>query len=166
VILPISGEDIAALSRPLAEERDAFHRFLSILREEHDALIAGHIDPLLKLAQQKTDQFVALGRLSAIRNQVLATQGLPPDMEGIDGWLARHGSTPEGGNIARIWRELLETAATARRINQENGALIEVKLHHNQKALQILQAAADQMRVYGPSGQPLASTGGRKLGEA
>ena len=166
MILPISGKDIAALSKPLAEEQDAFHRFLGILHEEHDALIAGHIDPLLKLAQQKTEQFIALGQLSAIRNQALAAQGLPPDIEGIDGWLARHGNTPEGGDIARIWQELLETAATARRINQENGALIEVKLHHNQKALQVLQTAADQMRVYGPSGQPLAPTGGRKLGEA
>ncbi len=166
MILSISAADTTTLSVLLAKERDIFRQFLAVLHEEHNALIAGHIDLLLKLAQQKTDQFVSLGRLSTIRDQMLATQGLPPGEDGIDSWLARHKNPLEEETVASTWRELLEIATTAHQINQENGALIEVKLRHNQKALHILQTAADQMRGYGPSGQPIASTGGRKLGEA
>ncbi|MDP2808775.1 MAG: flagellar export chaperone FlgN [Rhodocyclaceae bacterium] len=57
-----------------------------------------------------------------------------------------------------------ELAAEARSLNETNGKLIALRMQHNQQALAVLMAAADQAITYGPDGQQRGGGGGRSLG--
>jgi flagella synthesis protein FlgN len=61
---------------------------------------------------------------------------------------------------------LRDLAEEARGLNEANGKLIALRLQHNQKALNVLLAAAQSAATYGPDGQQQASLGGRILGSA
>lgn len=153
---------IAELVAALAAERDAFVKFFELLKNEEMALAEGRIDDLPALAQAKTDMFVALSRLAETRNALLARLGVEKDAKGMDAWLTRNGHAPEAGHVRQSWQQLLDAARQAKSLNEANGAMIEVKLQHNQQALAVLRAAANQLTLYGPDGQHLAVGSGRR----
>ena len=153
---------LAELAAALGAERDAFVKFLELLRNEEAALAEGRIDDLPAIAQAKTETFIALSRLAECRDALLARLGVGGEAKAVDAWLERNASQPEAEGARTAWRQLLEAARQAKSLNEANGAMIEVKMQHNQQALAVLRAAARQMTLYGPDGQHLAVGGGRR----
>lgn len=156
----MAGISPAEFLTNLSRERDGFGHFLDILKSEQEALVNGEIDKLTKIAQHKSTKVLELAQLADARNRFLAENGLPADQPGVTSWLARSGAPEEA---TQVWDELIALARTARHINETNGAMIQLKLQHNQQALAVLMSAANQATLYGPDGQHLSGGSGRHL---
>lgn len=157
------GEASEFIANLLVEHR-AFDEFVELLQSEQEALQRGDVDRLVSLAQLKSNKVVALAQIEDQRNRKLAASGFKPDLAGMGTWLKQHAGDFPGAE--KTWTELLSKARQAQMLNQSNGILIEQKLRHNQQALAILQAAANQASTYGPDGQTHAGKrGGRPLGK-
>jgi flagellar biosynthesis/type III secretory pathway chaperone len=154
------------LSALLEGEREAWDAFCRLLEEEQAALAADDPDRLLALAQRKSAQVVHLSELAKARNAELRQATGLADQEGIAAFCRRH-EMPGAGTVESTWQALLAAARAAHRLNAENGALIHARLQHNQQALAVLLASADQVaQFYGPDGQAVTGTPGRPLGKA
>ena len=130
-----------SVAAPLREEFEALQAFVGLLRREQALLTEGNIEALPLLTAEKSALAGRLGQLSGDRERAAPT----PGMEG--------------------WQSLVDLAAEARALNETNGKLIALRMQHNQRALAILMAAADQDVVYGPDGQQRMGSG-RSFGSA
>lgn len=147
----------------LTLERQAFKEFCELLQTEQETLLKGDVDRLVTLAQVKSDKVVSLNRMAENRSRYLASQSYSANQHGMDDWLkARPGRVSQVGDT---WHELLELVKQAQQLNQSNGILIQQKLRHNQQALVVLQAAANQASLYGPDGQTQTARTSRPLGK-
>jgi flagella synthesis protein FlgN len=151
--------DIAGL---LSQELRALESFIALLGREQALLAAGTGEGLTALAADKSQAALELGQLAAARDQELARMHLPTGRAGMDAWTL----TDAGTASQAKWDRLLALAAEARALNESNGRVIALQLKHNQQALAVLMAAADQTATYGPDGQPRPGAGGRSLGSA
>lgn len=155
------------LPRLLADELDALRAFVALLEQEQESLVAGQVDALLGLIEQKSVLATRLGDCSTRREAALGQMGLPAGRAGMEAWLA---SAPPAAESRQQWNELLPLAATARELNELNGKLIGTRLQHNQQALTALLGAAEQAMTYGPDGHTQlgggGSGGGRSRGSA
>jgi flagella synthesis protein FlgN len=154
------------LARSLETELAGFRDFVQALQTEQEALIQGNVDSLIELARLKSEKVVFLSQLAERRNRFLGAQGANPENGGMMNWLHQQKTGQTVQHLAETWKQLLEQAEIARQLNQINGTLIESRLRHNQQALVVLQAAANQsVGLYGPDGQTHASGLGRPLGK-
>ncbi|WP_268987171.1 flagella synthesis protein FlgN [Pseudothauera lacus] len=134
--------------------------FVALLDREEALLVAGDVDALVSLAKDKTDLYHTLQRLHDARALLLGRNGLDSSAdsivracEGMPAALAR-------------WQEVIELARQARERNSVNGKLLIERMQHNQRALAILQSAADRPPLYDAAGNTRPSGGGRILGSA
>jgi len=152
----------AATSGPLDVEVAALESFVAVLRREQDLLAAGDTERLLALIEEKTALANRLGALAQARETHLVRAGLNAGREGMESWLARHGTLAQRST----WDKLLKLATEARALNETNGRLIGLHMRHNQQAFAALMSATDRAMTYGPDGQQTAGLGGRILGKA
>ncbi len=152
----------AAASGPLDVEVAALESFVALLRREQDLLAAGDTERLLSLIEDKNALANRLAALAQAREAHLGRGGFPAGREGMEGWLARHGTPAQRAT----WAALLKLAAEARALNETNGKLIGLHMRHNQQAFAALMSATDRAMTYGPDGQQTAGLGGRILGKA
>jgi len=162
----LGGGSQEAFVQALRTELEAFQKFHDLLQSEQSALVSGNLEDLLGLAQRKSAQVALLGRMADGRNRHLQSATGLIDQAGVTAWEARY--DPDGRSGAgRAWGELLALARSAKRLNEENGALINMKLQHNQQALAVLHGVATQTtNLYGPDGQAYNASLGRPLGKA
>lgn len=145
----------------LNEEIALLRRFVGLLEEEQQALIAGANEPLAKFAQDKGELVLQLDQMDRILSAEQAAAGYPSGKEGVEAWLAE--SNPQQRNI---WETFLELARAAKATNELNGRIITERLSGNQQAIQILIAEANKPATYGPKGQAFPLGVGRTLGSA
>ena len=153
--------DSPSLDQILSEETRELRAFLLLLDREQQALLDGPVDQLLPIAQEKNQTASRLNALALRRIEWLAAQGFGTGREAVAAWLGR---LAQNAPPRVAWQTLLELAIRARRLNEENGALIRTRMQHNQQALAVLLAASDQATLYGPDGHTLAGPGKRHLG--
>ena len=157
---------MATAAEPLLEnlvgrELRRVQAFLAVLRQEKSLLEAANTEPLAALAEEKTRLAVELSQLCQAREAELTRLGLIPGKSGMNVWCESTNAASRGN-----WQRLLGAAGEAKALNDTNGKLIALRLQHNQRALAVLTAAADQAATYGPDGQQRLSSGGRSLGSA
>lgn len=145
--------DRQTFTRTLIAERDAFARFLAVLKAESASLIKGDVEELVRIASVKTEHVEELNLLTQRRQRLLAESGFPADRVGMSEWLVVHASR-DTEQLSSLWRSLLSDAAEARAMNEKNGVLIASRLRFNQAALAALQGAMRQAPLYGPDGAP------------
>lgn len=162
VTVPPAIATAADLALCLEAESGAFLDFVRLLQTEQEVLIQGEVDKLIELARLKSEKVVQLSQFAERRSRFLASQGLEPS-GGMEQWLSRHGA--DNPRLGENWKRLLERAKEAQHLNQTNGLMIETRLQHNQQALAVLQAAANQVSLYGPDGQARSTGLGRPLGK-
>jgi flagella synthesis protein FlgN len=160
----IKGQESFLLS--LRAETEAFRDFVALLESERAALATGDADRLISIAQAKAAKVATLGKLAEERNRYLLSATGLSDQHGLDAWQQQQDASGRT-RAMDLWQQLLELARSAKRLNEENGALIGVSLQHNQRALAVLRGAATQAtNLYGADGQVYTSTSGRPLGKA
>jgi flagella synthesis protein FlgN len=160
-----SVPDRAAFVGSLQAELAALQEFCQILQAEQEALLRSDATAVLKLSEAKSGQVERLAALAAVRSAYLGSQNLAPDQRGMAQWLAAQPDA-EHERLSHQWHGLLEVAAQAHARNQSNGALIGVRLRHNQAALSTLHAAAQRHTLYRPDGQAELGATTRDLGRA
>ena len=163
------GARLQTFVTDLKRELEVFRQFYQVLSTEQDALVAGHVDGLLTLAQTKNEKVVALTELAQRRNQFLTDYAGSTNQIGMEAWLDTADPGDRSG-VGRLWQELIDLARSARELNQHNGQLIQTRLASNQQALGILLGAnASTTHLYGADGQAYSNTAiltGRPLGKA
>lgn len=150
----------------LRAEFEAFRIFHQLLESEQAALTGGDIDALVGIAQRKATQVSLLGQMAESRNRYLKNATGMTDQLGLDAWQEKY--DPQGrSGVVRAWQGLLDLARSAKGLNEQNGALINLNLQHNQQALAVLRGAASQTtNLYGPDGHAYSPGLGRPLGKA
>lgn len=146
--------DLLRLQRVIEDEASLLADFVALLEQEESLLVEGQTDALLTLANQKTQVYRRLQFLHDERSRI-AARFRQPNLKAV---LA---AMPAA---AARWEEVLSLAAEAQRRNGVNGQLIAERMKHNQAALSVLLAAADQPQLYGPDGQSRPTARGRPLG--
>lgn len=150
----------------IAAELSAFESFAGLLETEHEALLAGDVDAVARIASTKGEKVALLSALSERRLAALRKAGFPASRKGMAQWLLLAGevAVPVSGQ----WNRLLETASRAQQLNERNGALIQARLAFNQAALAQLRGAGKPAELaYGPDGTTrLGAAAGRDLGRA
>jgi len=150
----------ASIIPKLHAERDALKAFVTLLETEQQALINGDSEPLMALADSKTQAAQALNNIAASRDHELRALGMTPANGDLTAWLKIHAA-----NALPLWQDIQQLAEQAQQLNRTNGILIQTKLRHNQQALTVLSNAASRTgALYGPDGQHNIPTSGRTLG--
>lgn len=144
----------------LAAERAALQKFVVLLEREQTMLMENQADQLLELSEQKSRDALELNKLAEARRALLKQHIPQLTVEAIRAWLETHSR-----EALAAWQEVLSLAERAQTINNANGAVIQMKLRHNQQSLAVLSSAVNKANLYGPDGQPSFSPGsGRSLG--
>lgn len=146
--------DLSRLQRVIDDEAALLGDFVRLLEQEESLLVEGQTDVLLALADQKTQLYRRLQFLHDERSRIVA-RSRPADLPGL---------LAQSPAAATAWNGVLELAAEAQRRNGINGQLIAERMKHNQAALSVLLAAADQPQLYGPDGQSRPTSRGRPIG--
>jgi flagella synthesis protein FlgN len=146
----------------LRQECAAARAFVAILEREKDALTAGAVDDLARIADDKAAAARELAELTGTRHHTLLALGYSADAKGTRAWLAHTGDA----QAAAAWRELDLLAWQAREANRVNGAMISSWLQHNQRALAILRGASATASLYDSSGTTPGGGLSRSLAQA
>lgn len=155
-----SPADRQRLALLIEAEAIQLGEFLALLEREEALLIAGDTDALLNLTQDKNERYRQLQRLSDDRALLLGRLG-----RSVTDTVIREliGELPR---VLARWDEVTALARKAAERNAINGKLILERMAHNQAALSVLLAAADQAPLYDAEGHTRAVGGGRMLGSA
>jgi flagellar biosynthesis/type III secretory pathway chaperone len=138
------------LAEVLGKEVDAFTEFKALLQSEQKALVAGDVDLLATLTEQKTASVDKLNAIAALRMEKIKGLGFSADKDGMLLWIKGAGSTPN-----TLWKSLLGLATEIKQLNNINGKLIQTRAQFTQQHLLALLSAINQTAsLYGKSGQP------------
>jgi len=143
----------------LETELSLIHQFVELLERERAALVATETDVLLTLAETKTELYRKLQLQHRVRADILSGQQLDNTDADIRTLCA---GMPE--TLAR-WNDIIKLATDAHARNELNGKLITEHMQHNQSALSVLMAAAEQP-LYDAEGATRPAGRGRHLGSA
>ncbi|MCQ8102540.1 flagellar protein FlgN [Methylomonas sp. SURF-2] len=105
------------------------------------------------LATHKKDVVVQLEQFSKQLGQVLATEKLPLNQDGVQNYLTK--AKANGFNIAQAhgqWLNITQLTINCRALNEKNGASIDMLSRHAQRALQVLRGKSQLATTYGPDG--------------
>lgn len=156
---------LGAIDTLLEQSVAELHRFLAVITTERHTLVAGDIDQLPGIAEEKSALAARLASLEMQRDAALGAAGFGAGREGVDAWLA---SNPAASlrPPRSVWTLYMDLAAEAKRENETNGKLIAARLQQNQQALATLLGDAGDAATYGADGQRKTASGQRPLGSA
>jgi flagella synthesis protein FlgN len=129
-------------------------KLLELLNAESDNL-RQHTDPnaLLLIAANKREVVVQLEQFSKQLGQVLATEKLVADHDGINHYLVKAQAAGIGVDDSRgCWTNITALLKKCRTLNEQNGAGIDLLSRHTQRSLQILRGKSQLASTYGPDG--------------
>ncbi len=136
------------LSAVLAEETEAAHGLLSVLRREREALSLRALDEIREMAERKQSFIERLEDLASRQNDLLRRIGVDPRDTELPACLRSMGLQP----VAEQWTTLRNVLKDCQKENQVNGGIIEMSRRFAQQVLDTLRGAASESRLYGPSG--------------
>lgn len=140
-------------------ELTALHAFIRLLETEQQALLNEQTEQIQSLAENKTQMVQELTGLVNVRRNGMLTRGIKFEPGSMQTWLQTHTAI----NLP-TWHEIQKMATHAQQMNQTNGALIQVRVRHNQQTLTMLHNATRSANdLYGPDGKPSLSVSGRIL---
>lgn len=131
---------VSPLTLAIEQELTTLEQFCQLLADEQNHLLLGQTTPLAALAEEKSRLAAQLIQ-HCTQRRALAPETLPPSQS------------------QRLER-LRTRASEAELMNRTNGELIQIRLRHNQQALNILQQATHQAMLYGPDGHTQTNLGG------
>lgn len=137
-----------------------------LLNQEAEHLKKGaqEIDTLNSLIEKKQPLIVQINQFSRQMSQILATETLPNDHNGLLQYFAKAKAT--GLQTARTehnWTEITRLSGVCQTLNEQNGASIDILRKHTQRSLQILKGTAQNTVTYGKDGTTKSSLNSRAL---
>lgn len=135
----------------LSQEADA-------LKKQHQAELIGNI------AANKKQLVMQLEQFNSQITQVLATEKLPNNQDGIKEYFNR--AEAAGLTTAQSvsnWTKLMIACAECRNLNEQNGASIDLLSRHTKRSLDILKGKPDFANTYGSDGSTQSERHSRTL---
>lgn len=125
-----------------------------LLIEEADTLQKPMQAELIEsIATNKKQLVTQLEQFNQQCGQVLATEELPNNHEGINAYFQK--ATASGLSIIEItqqWATIQDLCIKCRDLNEQNGASIELLSYHTQHSLHILKGNPQRSNTYGANG--------------
>jgi flagellar biosynthesis/type III secretory pathway chaperone len=140
-------------------ELAAWKQLVSTLIQEQVMLRDGNTDALVEVAAHKRNLVTGLAPHIKARGKLLADNDYPGTEGGMDALLERLGN-PQAD---RAWREIRDTERMARDLNQLNGRLINLRMSSVEQALNVLNSASGEQKLYNPGGQAAYSLRSRPV---
>jgi flagella synthesis protein FlgN len=138
----------------LSNGLNATQKLLELLNAESDNL-RQNSDPnaLSVIAADKRGVVVQLEQFSTQLGQVLATEKLAADHDGINSYLTKAQAAGISiGESRNCWTNITALLKKCRTLNEQNGAGIDLLSRHTQRSLQILRGKSQLASTYGPDG--------------
>ncbi len=154
----------AALGRTLHTESEALSAFITLLREEQQALVRGDLERLASFTESKTIHLFELKRLGEQRLQWLRERGLTANRAGMEVLLNEYAAGAPQARTA--WDQLINLTKTAQQLNDTNGNLIRTRLTGAQRALSVLLSAANIAGAYAHDGSTVCYRAPQQLAVA
>ena len=132
----------------------AAQRLLELLQAEAE-ILSKKVDAeaLLQVVDNKREVVVLLEEFSKQLGQVLATEKLAADHQGIAAYLSKAESIGIEVGVSRsCWSNITALSKKCRTLNEQNGAGIDLLSRHTQRALQIIKGKSPQVSTYGRDG--------------
>lgn len=135
------------------------------LTREAEALKKSQQAELISNIAANKKQLVAqMEQFNAQLTQVLATESLPNNQEGIKGYFNRaETSGLLTAESTRNWTQLMLTCAECRSLNEQNGAGIDLLSRHTKRSLDILKGKPEFANTYGSDGSTQSDRHSRTL---
>lgn len=162
----MASDSIDRLTRVLIQSEQAYRELLDLLQREKEAATASDAQRLNGVVERKTDVLARLASLEKQRNA---------ELQAIAGSLGIHGDALTLSRISRtlpdqskeqldgLSASLRSLAGKARRLNEENRALVAHCLHLVHGALGFFQQMLNPASVYGASGRVDKGAGSGRL---
>ena len=135
------------------------------LTQEADTLKKPHHTELLNnIATNKKQLVLQLEQFNMQCSQILATEKLPNNQEGIKEYFQR----AEVAGLSTVestsnWAQIQSICSECRTLNEQNGASIELLTYHTKRSLHILKGKTHSSSTYGPDGTTQNDTFSRTL---
>lgn len=131
-------------------------KLLDLLNSESENLkLKTDPNTLLTIAGDKRNVVSQLETFTKQLGQVLATEKLSANHEGVHAYLNRAEAVGiDIGDCKSHWANITVLSKKCRALNEQNGASIELLSRNNQRALQILRGKSQLTSTYGPDGSP------------
>lgn len=153
-----SGLQMPSLSQQLHDNLQAQHdcatELLSVLKDEHSALLAADVAKLEHVTRIKADAAGRLAQLGSTLNRLRGKQNLDTLLAGLPV------SAP-----SRLWQQLRGLAGDCQRANQDNAVLLAARESQLRQTLRALRPA-DTPEIYGRGGRSGLGLAARRFGAA
>jgi flagella synthesis protein FlgN len=105
------------------------------------------------ITANKKQLVMQLEQLNTQYGQILATENLPNNQDGIKEYFQRAEAIGlSATETLMTWAQIQAICSECRTLNEQNGASIELLAHHTKRALQILKGKPQGTNTYGPDG--------------
>lgn len=124
------------------------------LNQEAEALRKSpHAELINDIAANKKHLVTQLGQFNLQCGQILATEKLPNNQEGLKEYFQRaeFAGLPIAESITN-WAQIQFICSECRTMNEQNGASIELLSYHTKRSLHILKGKPPGSNTYGPDG--------------
>ncbi|MDT8363811.1 MAG: flagellar protein FlgN [Nitrosomonas sp.] len=128
-------------------ELQSAETFVTLLKREQAALIAGNIEALALLSTEKISVVNQLLQLREQRSELLAARVLSVSAPGAD---TRLSSTQTA--VANVVQQCQTLLQQARQLNHTNENILAQWLRQTRQSLQALRSAGGQVELYNPKG--------------
>jgi flagellar biosynthesis protein FlgN len=155
---------------PIAENLAAnglllIQQLQALLSEEAALLKKGaHVEQLNVIVEKKQPLINQINQFSRQIAQVLATETLPNDQNGMLQYLEKAKATGLAAeNMRQLWADIIQTSQTCKLFNEQNGASIDILRRHTQRSLHILKGNTQTPNTYGKDGSAKSELNSRQL---
>jgi flagella synthesis protein FlgN len=124
------------------------------LEQEADNLKSGQQPATIDAIAANKKRLVAdLEQFNSHLGQVLATEALPNNQQGVQDYFLRAANVGIDVNeVSHNWAQILVICTECKILNEQNGFSIELLSRHNNRALHILKGKSALSNTYGPDG--------------
>jgi flagellar biosynthesis protein FlgN len=123
-----------------------------------------HTELLNNIAANKKRLVMQLEQFNTQCGQILATEKLPNNQQGIKEYFQR----AEVAGLSTVestsnWAQIQSICSECRTLNEQNGASIELLAYHTRRSLHILKGKTHSSTTYGPNGATQSDSIARTL---
>lgn len=124
------------------------------LDQEADALKNTlHSESIIHIAANKKQLVAKLEQFNSQLGQVLATENLPHNQQGLtDYFTLAKAANLSIAEATENWESIRAIAAKSKILNEQNGASLDLLARHTNRSLQILKGKSQLANTYGPDG--------------
>jgi flagella synthesis protein FlgN len=120
--------------------------------------------PLNVIVEKKQPLINQINQFSRQMAQVLTTETLPNDQNGMLQYLEKAKATGLTTDAMRqTWADIIQLSHSCKHLNEQNGASIDILRRHTQRSLHILKGNTHMPNTYGKDGAAKSERHSREL---